>query len=129
MRDVMEKAARVATDRQSVIIRGPRGSGRKLISRYLHESGSQRHGPLVVVHCARILGSLQESELFGHEPGAFPGAADAAPGVIELAHGGSLVLEEVSIANSLRSRKCSATSRAGRSVELPPRVGFNNTFQ
>lgn len=95
MREVIERAAKVAEERGAVLIQGPRGAGKSLLARFLHEKGPARNGPFLTVRCARIQGSLQESELFGHEPGAFPGANETVPGTIELAHGGTLVLEEV----------------------------------
>ncbi len=95
LREVAERATRVAADRGCVLIRGQRGSGKGLLARFLHEKSACRSGPYLVVHCGRIQGPLQESELFGHEPGAFPGATENVPGTIELAHGGTLVIEEV----------------------------------
>jgi DNA-binding NtrC family response regulator len=95
MREVIERATKVAGERGAVLAQGPRGSGKSLVARLLHEKGPSKGGPFVTVRCARIQGSLQESELFGHEPGAFPGANETAPGTIELASGGTLVLEEV----------------------------------
>lgn len=95
MREVIDRAAKIAEERGTVLIQGPRGAGKALLARFLHEKGPARNGPFLAVRCARIQGSLQESELFGHEPGAFPGANETVPGTIELAHGGTLVLEEV----------------------------------
>lgn len=95
MREVMERGAKVATERGTVLVQGPRGAGKSLLARFIHEKGPAKAGPFLAVKCARIQGSLQESELFGHEPGAFPGANETVPGTIELAHGGTLVLEEV----------------------------------
>ena len=95
MREVLERATKVANERGTVLVHGPRGSGKALLARFLHEKGPSKAGPFLSVKCARIQGSLQESELFGHEPGAFPGANETAPGTIELAHSGTLVLEEV----------------------------------
>ena len=94
MRDVIERAERSVADRAALLLRGPVGSGRKLVSRYFHER-SRKDGPFFVFSCAQIQPSLQESELFGHEPGAFPGATEMVPGLLELAHRGTVVLEEV----------------------------------
>jgi DNA-binding NtrC family response regulator len=96
LREVMERAERIAADRGGVLIRGARGTGKTLMARYLHEKGPQNQGPMHVINCATLQGSLQESELFGHEPGAFPGATETVPGTIELTHGGTLILQEVS---------------------------------
>ncbi|HET6162548.1 MAG TPA: sigma-54 dependent transcriptional regulator [Planctomycetota bacterium] len=95
MREVLDRGAKVAGERGTVLIQGPRGAGKSLFARFLHEKGPSKAGPFLTVRCARIQGSLQESELFGHEPGAFPGANETVPGTIELANGGTLVLEEV----------------------------------
>ncbi len=95
LREVLERATKVAGERGTVLVQGPRGSGKSLLARFLHEKGASKAGPFLSVQCARIQGSLQESELFGHEPGAFPGANETSPGTIELASGGTLVLKEV----------------------------------
>jgi DNA-binding NtrC family response regulator len=95
MREVIERATKVANERGAVLVQGPRGSGKSLVARFLHEKSATKAGPFLTVRCAHIQGSLQESELFGHEPGAFPGANETSPGTIELANGGTLVLEEV----------------------------------
>lgn len=96
LREVLERADRIAADRGPVLLRGERGTGKSLIARYLHEHSTQKDGPFLVLHCGRLQRSLQESELFGHEPGAFPGATETVPGIIELASGGTLLLQEVS---------------------------------
>jgi DNA-binding NtrC family response regulator len=95
MREVLERATKVASERGTVLVQGPRGSGKSLLARFLHEKGASKGGPFLAMKCARTQGSLQESELFGHEPNAFPGANETLPGSIELAHGGTLVLEEI----------------------------------
>ena len=95
MREVIERATKVAAERGTVMVQGPRGSGKSLVARLIHEKGPSKSGPFLTMKCARTQGSLQESELFGHEPGAFPGANETVPGSIELAQGGTLVLEEV----------------------------------
>ena len=95
MRDMLDRGTKIAGERGCVLIQGPRGSGKSLVARLVHEKGASKAGPLLTMKCARVQGSLQESELFGQEPGAFPGANETVPGSIELAHGGTLVLEEV----------------------------------
>jgi len=95
MREVIERATKVASERGTVLVQGPRGAGKLLVARLIHEKGPSKAGPFLAMKCARTQGSLQESELFGHEPGAFPGANETIPGSIELAQGGTLVLEEI----------------------------------
>lgn len=95
MRETIERAAKVASERGTVLVQGPRGCGKSLVARLIHEKGPSKGGPFLVMKCARTQGSLQESELFGHEPGAFPGAVETIAGSIELAQGGTLVLEEI----------------------------------
>jgi DNA-binding NtrC family response regulator len=78
-----------------VLLRGETGTGKELVARALHAASPRRAGPFVVVHCGAIPEGLFESELFGHERGAFTGAVTAKPGRFELAHGGTIFLDEV----------------------------------
>ncbi|MEZ4417077.1 MAG: sigma-54 dependent transcriptional regulator [Gemmatimonadota bacterium] len=80
----------------SVLIEGETGTGKGLVARILHYSGDRREGPLVEVNCAALPSELMESELFGHEAGAFTGARTRHRGFFEQASGGSLFLDEVS---------------------------------
>jgi len=95
LREVVDRATKVASERGTVLVQGPRGAGKALVARFIHEKGPSKSGPFLTMKCARTQGALQESELFGHEPGAFPGASETIPGSIELAQGGTLVLEEI----------------------------------
>jgi transcriptional regulator with PAS, ATPase and Fis domain len=79
----------------SVLIQGESGSGKNVLARYLHARSRRRARPILEVSCAAIPDTLLESELFGHEKGAFTGAIAAKPGLFELAHGGTLFLDEV----------------------------------
>lgn len=95
MRDVVETIQRVAGIPRPVLIRGERGTGKELVARALHRAVDTTVRPFVVVNCAAFPDALLESELFGHERGAFTGADRAAPGRFEQANGGTLLLDEL----------------------------------
>ncbi len=90
-----ELVARVAASDINVLVLGETGVGKELLADALHRGSARSANPLVRVNCAALSPSLVESELFGHEKGAFTGAAGARPGLIESAHGGTLFLDEV----------------------------------
>jgi two-component system response regulator FlrC len=93
---VLEVAESVASSRAPVLIEGESGTGKELLARYLHEQGCRRGKAFVAVNCAALPRDLLESELFGHERGAFTGAISRKIGKFELANGGTLLLDEVS---------------------------------
>ncbi len=95
MEEVLNIAARSASSRTSVLIEGESGTGKELIVRAIHFASPRKNKPLVVVNCAAISENLIESELFGHEKGAFTGALQARRGRVEEADGGTLFLDEV----------------------------------
>lgn len=92
---VKELAARVAPSRASVMIQGESGTGKEVLARSIHRASPRGNKPFVVLNCAALPESLIESELFGHEKGAFTGAVASKTGRFELAHGGTLFLDEV----------------------------------
>ena len=95
MRAVYELIRRVAATESTVLIQGESGTGKELVARAIHNSSSRADGPFVAVNCAAITETLLESELFGHEKGAFTGAVAQKKGKIELANGGTLFLDEI----------------------------------
>ncbi|MEE8143612.1 MAG: sigma-54 dependent transcriptional regulator [Planctomycetota bacterium] len=92
---VIEEARRVANIPRPVLIRGERGTGKELLAALIHYSSDRHQQPFVTVNCAAFHGNLLESELFGHEKGAFTGADKRKIGRFELAHGGTLFLDEI----------------------------------
>jgi transcriptional regulator with PAS, ATPase and Fis domain len=95
MRKVMELVHHVASTDVTVLIRGESGTGKELLARAIHANGRRRYAPIIAVNCGGLPETLLESELFGHEKGAFTGAQHRRKGRIELADGGTLFLDEV----------------------------------
>ncbi len=95
MRELRDSIARVAASDATVLIRGESGVGKELVSRAVHFNSNRREGPFVCVNCAALTETLLESELFGHEKGAFTGATQRKAGKFEQASGGTLFLDEV----------------------------------
>ena len=86
---------RVAATKATVLVRGESGSGKELVGRAIHDASDRKAGPFVCLNCAALSETLLESELFGHEKGAFTGATERTIGKFEAAHGGTLVLDEI----------------------------------
>jgi PAS domain S-box-containing protein len=95
LNSVLEQVRLVAATDSTVLILGETGTGKELIARAIHSSGARRERPLIKVNCAALPPSLIESELFGHEKGAFTGATDRRIGRFELANGGTIFLDEI----------------------------------
>ena len=95
MEDVLNTAGRVATSKASILLRGESGTGKELLARAIHFSSPRRDKPFIAVNCAALNENLLESELFGHERGAFTGADRQRKGRFELADTGTLFLDEI----------------------------------
>jgi DNA-binding NtrC family response regulator len=95
LRQLLVRAARVAPSRIPVLVTGESGTGKELLARVLHELGPRPKGPFVAVNCGTLARELAESQLFGHERGAFTGAGARRAGWFEEAAGGTLVLDEI----------------------------------
>ncbi len=95
MQDLYALARRIAGSDLSVLVLGETGVGKEKLSRVIHDSSQRAAGPLVALNCAALNDALLESELFGHERGAFTGAATAKQGLVESADGGTLFLDEI----------------------------------
>ncbi|MDH5527534.1 MAG: nif-specific transcriptional activator NifA [Nitrospirota bacterium] len=95
MEQVYESVASVATSRATVLLRGESGTGKEVVARAIHANSPRAREPFVRVNCAALPETLLESELFGHEKGAFTGAATTRKGRFELADGGTLFLDEI----------------------------------
>ena len=95
MRRIINLADQVASTNASVLIYGETGTGKELIASRIHEKSARAQGPFTKINCSAFAESLLESELFGHERGAFTGALNMRKGHFELAHGGTLFLDEI----------------------------------
>jgi two-component system nitrogen regulation response regulator GlnG len=128
LRAVLARARLVAPTRTPVLVTGESGTGKELLARALHELGPEPGGPFVTVNCGALPRELAESELFGHERGAFTGAAGRRAGWFEEASGGTLVLDEIGELPSelqpklLRVLETGRIRRVGGQGECPVRV-------
>ena len=95
MREVLEIVQQVAPARTTVLLQGESGTGKELIAKVIHQLSPRSRQPMVTVHCAALAPTLLESELFGHEKGAFTGAHERRVGRFEQAQGGTLFLDEI----------------------------------
>jgi len=95
MKDILDTVRQVAPSKATVLILGESGTGKELIAKAIHQLSTRSKGPMVTVHCAALPTNLLESELFGHEKGAFTGAHERRIGRFEQAQGGTLFLDEI----------------------------------
>ncbi len=125
IKDIIEK---VAPTEARVLITGNNGSGKELVARWLHEKSNRANSPLIEVNCAAIPGELIESELFGHEKGAFTSAVSQRKGKFEQAEGGTIFLDEIgdmslsAQAKVLRALQESKIARVGSEKEIKVNV-------
>jgi len=105
MKGVLKQIELLAKSNATILIRGESGSGKEVVARAIHQASARRERPMLAVNCAALSENLLESELFGHEKGAFTGADKLRRGRFELADGGTLLLDEISeIAPSLQAK-------------------------
>src|SRR2546427_38152 len=125
MQEVMRLVEQVAPSSASVLITGETGSGKEILARTLHQLSPRTDRPFVAINCSAIPESLMESEIFGHERGAFTGAAERRIGCFELADGGTLLLDEIgempapTQAKLLRVLEDHKVRRLGSKTETP----------
>ncbi len=125
MQDVMRQVEMAAPSTASVLITGETGSGKEMVARSIHMLSPRAERPFVAINCSAIPESLMESEIFGHEKGAFTGAAERRIGCFELADGGTLLLDEIgempaqTQAKLLRVLEDRKVRRLGSKVETP----------
>ena len=123
--DILKLAKSVASSRSTVLIQGQSGTGKELLAAYIHEHSGFKEEPYVAVNCAALPDTLAESELFGHEKGAFTGAVSRKMGKFELAKNGTVVLDEISEmslplqAKLLRALQEREVDRVGGSRAVP----------
>ncbi|MBI2997315.1 MAG: sigma-54 factor interaction domain-containing protein [Deltaproteobacteria bacterium] len=95
MNQALEAAKRVSASKSTVLLLGESGTGKELLARAIHNWGDRRDQHFIAINCVGLSKDLLESELFGHEKGAFTGAHELKKGKIELAHGGTVLLDAV----------------------------------
>ena len=125
IQEVLDKVRQVADSRANVLVEGESGTGKEMVARAIHGLSSRRQGPFVAVHCAALSAQLLESELFGHEKGAFTGAVERRIGRFEQAQGGTLFLDEIGEIDAATQVKL-LRALGERTIE---RVGGNKTME
>ena len=125
MKTVVSVADRIAPSEATVLITGESGTGKEVMSKYIHRKSKRGNGPFIAINCAAIPETLLESELFGHEKGAFTGAVSRRLGKFEEANGGTLLLDEVSEMHPMLQAKL---LRAIQEREIT-RIGNNDSVK
>jgi DNA-binding NtrC family response regulator len=125
MHEIFQLVQKVAYASTNILITGESGTGKELIARSIHRQGNRKNGPFVAINCAAIPSELMESEMFGHERGAFTGAHTRTIGKFEYANGGTLFLDEVS---ALRSDLQAKLLRVLQEREIE-RIGSNRPIK
>ncbi len=105
MLQILNLCQKIAPSKATVLLQGESGTGKEMLARYIHSLSPRKRGPFVAVNCASLPETLLESELFGHEKGAFTGAIARKIGKFELAHGGTILLDEISEMNTFLQAK------------------------
>jgi Nif-specific regulatory protein len=113
MREVFQMISQVSRSNATVLIRGESGTGKELVANSIHYNSTRSKGPFVKVNCAAIPNNLIESELFGHEKGAFTGAVKQKPGRFELAHKGTIFWTKSAASNPMFRCGCCGSAGAG----------------
>ena len=124
-RRVLEIAAKVAPTESTVLIQGPSGTGKELIANFIYQNSSRTDEPFVTLNCASIPDTLIESELFGHEKGAFTDARQQKQGIVEIANNGTLFLDEIGDISPIVQPKILRFIQSGEFR----RVGGNTTLK
>jgi DNA-binding NtrC family response regulator len=125
MLEIFQLVQKVAYTSTNILITGESGTGKELIARSIHRQGNRKSGPFVAINCAAIPSELMESEMFGHEKGAFTGAHTRTIGKFEYANGGTLFLDEIS---ALRSDLQAKLLRVLQEREIE-RIGSNRPIR
>ncbi len=131
MKEIVQTAGRIAVSEASVLISGESGTGKEVISRFIHDKSPRARGPFIAINCAAIPENLLESELFGHEKGAFSGAVARRVGKFEEANNGTILLDEISemdlrlqakLLRVIQEREVDPIGASGKPVKINVRI-------